>query len=103
MENFPVFGTDASIRATFRLVMKDSSSSEFVDPKDFIGKSVVLEPFDFPGMIVAHGANDEGLQILNSRSGINSIFNLVAGMDGKPGTVSLESASQVGCFVSYQL
>ncbi|KAH7837636.1 hypothetical protein Vadar_016124 [Vaccinium darrowii] len=101
MENFPKPGTNASIHATFRVVMNDSSSS-VVDPKDFIGKSVMLEPFDFPGMVVAHGANTEGLQILNSGSGINSVFYLVAGMDGKPGTVSLESASQVGCFVSYQ-
>ncbi|KAH7838601.1 hypothetical protein Vadar_028811 [Vaccinium darrowii] len=102
MENFLEPGTNASIHATFRLVINDSSSS-VVDPKDFIGKSVMLEPFDFPGMVVAHGAKDEGLQILNSGSGINSVFNLVSGMDGKPGTVSLESASQVGCFVRDQL
>lgn len=102
MENFPISGTNASVRATFRLVLKESTSSEFADPKDFLGKSVVLEPFDFPGMVVVHGGKDESLEVSNSDTGKDSVFRLVAGIDGKTGTASLESKSQEGCFVNYK-
>ncbi|KAG5517603.1 hypothetical protein RHGRI_038114 [Rhododendron griersonianum] len=102
MENFPISGTNASVRVTFRLILKESTSSEFADPKDFLGKSVVLEPFDFPGMVVVHGGKDESLEVSNSDSGKDSVFRLVAGIDGKTGTASLESKSQEGCFVNYK-
>ncbi|XP_058199393.1 uncharacterized protein LOC131314625 [Rhododendron vialii] len=102
MENFPISGTNASVRATFRLVLNESTSSEFADPKDFLGKSVVLEPFDFPGMVVVHGGKDESLEVSNSDNGKDSVFRLVAGIDGKTGTASLESKSQEGCFVNYK-
>ncbi|KAL3599730.1 hypothetical protein D5086_007648 [Populus alba] len=45
MEKLPESGTDASLQATFRLVLKDSSSSKLSSVKDVIGKSVMLEPF----------------------------------------------------------
>ena len=38
MEKFPESGTDSSLNAKFRLVLKDSTSSWFSNPKDFIGK-----------------------------------------------------------------
>ncbi|PSR90215.1 E3 ubiquitin-protein like, partial [Actinidia chinensis var. chinensis] len=101
MEKFPESGTDSSLNATFRLVLKDSTtSSSFSKPKDFIGKSVMLEPFNFPGMVVAHQGEDESLGISDSSDGKDSVFHLVPGLDGKAETVSLES--QEGCFVIYK-
>ena len=100
MEKFPESGTDSSLHATFRLVLKDSTSLRFSEPKDFIGKSVMLEPFNFPGMVVAHQGEDESLGISDSSDGKDSVFRLVPGLDGKAETVSLES--QEGCFVIYK-
>ncbi|KAL6966408.1 hypothetical protein U1Q18_032187 [Sarracenia purpurea var. burkii] len=103
MEKLPESGMDSSMRSTFRLVLKDStSSSEFIEPKDAIGKSVTLEPFDFPGMVLVHRGTDETLAVADSAgggSGGGSVFRLVAGLDGNAGTVSLESESQEGCYV----
>ncbi|XP_057483692.1 uncharacterized protein LOC130770300 [Actinidia eriantha] len=100
MEKFPKSGTDSSLHATFRLVLKDSTSLRFSEPKDFIGKSVMLEPFNFPGMVVAHRGEDESLRISDSSDGKDSVFRLVPGLDRKAETVSLES--QEGCFVIYK-
>ncbi|KAF4350482.1 hypothetical protein G4B88_027812 [Cannabis sativa] len=51
MEKLPEPGTDSSLKATFRLILTDSPSSDLSTTKDIFGKSVMLEPFDFPGMI----------------------------------------------------
>ncbi|XP_059669628.1 uncharacterized protein LOC132314847 [Cornus florida] len=95
----PMQGTNASVWATFRLILKDSAASpkQFA-PKDAIGKLVMLEPFDFPGSVVVHqGAN--GNLIVAAPGAQNSVFQLVPGLNGKPGAVSLESGGQKGCFV----
>ncbi|KAL6976694.1 hypothetical protein U1Q18_025481 [Sarracenia purpurea var. burkii] len=99
MENLPESGTDSSVHATFRLILKDCDFSEFSEPKDAIGKSVMLEPFDFPGMVVTHQGKDESLVVADFADTSDSIFRLVTGLNGKVGTVSLESESQEGCFV----
>ncbi|XP_028062117.1 uncharacterized protein LOC114265503 isoform X2 [Camellia sinensis] len=99
IEKFPKPGTDSSIRSTFRLILKDANSTEeFSNPKDAIGKFVMLEPFDFPGMLLTHQGIDETLGVADSADS-GSVFRLVAGLDGKVETVSLESESQEGCFV----
>ena len=99
MEKFPEEGTDASLHATFRLVLKDATSLKVLSPKDAIGKSVMLEPIDLPGMVVVQQGTNQNLGIANSAAGKGSLFHLVAGLDGKDGTVSLESESQKDCYV----
>lgn len=100
MERYPESGTDASLNATFRLILEDSTSSKISSPKDAIGKFVMLEPINFPGMAVVQQGTNKSLVITNSASVVgSSLFHLVAGLDGKDGTVSLESKTQKGCFV----
>ena len=100
MEKFPESGTDAALHATFRLIMKEESSSEVSSLKDVIGKSVMLEPFDFPGMLVVQQGTDGELVVSDSpKEGDSSVFRLVAGLDGKDETISLEAVNQKGCFV----
>lgn len=96
MSVYPETGTDEAVRATFRLVASE--------PGDFMGKSVQLEPLDYPGMAVKQG-KDESLVVEDStssdHSGGASAFLLISGLDGKNGTVSLESMSRKGCYVSH--
>ncbi|KAL9458778.1 hypothetical protein AB3S75_007619 [Citrus x aurantiifolia] len=100
MEKFPESGTDAALHATFRLIMKEESSSEVSSLKDVIGKSVMLEPFDFPGMLVVQQGTDGEIVVSDSpKEGDSSVFRLVAGLDGKDETISLEAVNQKGCFV----
>ena len=100
MEKLPESGTDASLQATFRLIFKDSSSSKISSVKDVIGKSVMLEPFDLPGMTLVQQGKDRSFAITNSADDDgSSIFRVVSGLDGKDGTVSLESGVQNGCYV----
>ncbi|KAG6783405.1 hypothetical protein POTOM_012852 [Populus tomentosa] len=96
MEKLPESGTDASLQATFRLVLKDSSSSKLSSVKDVIGKSVMLEPFHLPGMLLVQLGKDRSFALTNSADDDgSSIFRVVPGLDGKDGTVSLESGSQL--------
>ncbi|XP_017697122.1 uncharacterized protein LOC103702309 isoform X2 [Phoenix dactylifera] len=98
MENWPDDGTDGAVHATFRIVTPNSKSSRVSARKMVVGSSVMLEPFDLPGMVVQQGPNN-GL-IISGATGSRSLFRLVPGLDGNPNTVSLESVSQQGCFVS---
>ncbi|KAG6781719.1 hypothetical protein POTOM_014631 [Populus tomentosa] len=100
MEKLPESGTDASLQATFRLVLKDSSSSKLSSVKDVIGKSVMLEPFHLPGMLLVQQGKDRSFALANSADDDgSSVFRVVPGLDGKDGTVSLESGIQNGCYV----
>ncbi|KAJ6944583.1 hypothetical protein NC652_009831 [Populus alba x Populus x berolinensis] len=100
MEKLPESGTDASLQATFRLVLKDPSSSKLSSVKDVIGKSVMLEPFHLPGMLLVQLGKDRSFALTNSADDDgSSIFRVVPGLDGKDGTVSLESGIQNGCYV----
>lgn len=99
MEKYPGRGTDSAVHATFRLILNDPSA-KVTELRDVIGKQVMLEPFNFPGMILGNKGKDEKLAIADSNSeGHSSYFYLVEGLDGKNGTVSLESADNEGCFV----
>lgn len=95
MEEFPEAGTDSAVFATFRLIFQASTHSQ---RKSVIGQYVRLEPFDLPGMVVTQQGQDSGLTI-TSTTGPKSLFHVVSGLDGKPDTVSLESADTKGCFV----
>ncbi|KAL2238631.1 UNVERIFIED_CONTAM: hypothetical protein Sindi_1054800 [Sesamum indicum] len=101
MEKFPQPGTDAALGATFRLIMKNSEPKTSPATKDVIGKTVMLEPFNFPGTFLLHRGDDESLEVSDSSTDgtQSSVFRLVTGLDGKNGTLSLESESERGCFV----
>ncbi|WCJ36934.1 hypothetical protein M5689_018102 [Euphorbia peplus] len=101
MESLPASGTDASIRATFRLIPNDSSSiSDSSRMEEVVGKYIMLEPFDLPGMLLVQRGKGDGLSIANSDGDDgSSIFRVVSGLDGSHETVSLQSASDADCFV----
>ena len=89
MQKLPEPGTDIALRATFRLI-----------PKEADNKTVMLEPFDLPGMIVSHQEPDQPLIIVDSsHGGPSSVFLVVPGLDGGNQTVSLESQSNKDCYV----
>ncbi|CAJ1933250.1 unnamed protein product [Sphenostylis stenocarpa] len=99
MQELPESGTDVDPRATFRLVLKESSSmfSTLADAND---RSLMLEPFDLPGMNVIHQGADKPLVIVDSSlGGPSSVFLVVPGLDGRNETISLESQSNKGCYV----
>ncbi|XP_057798241.1 uncharacterized protein LOC131014325 [Salvia miltiorrhiza] len=105
MVKSPEVGTDAALRATFRLVVKNSNSESSPASEELIGKSVMLELFDFPGTFVLHNGEGQSLAVSDSSSpeDQSSVFRLVAGLDSKDGTISLESESPKGCFVYREL
>lgn len=99
MEKYPEAGTDSAVSATFRLISNDKESVKLSEPKDFVGKLVMFEPFGFPGMFITRIGNDTSLGIPQSSDGAGSLFRLVEGLNGKNGTVSLEADAQRGCFM----
>lgn len=101
MEKLPESGTDSSLQATFRLILPSSSESSTMNDNDFLDKSVMLEPFDFPGTVLAQQGEDNDLTVTDASidMGSSSVFHLVSGLDGRTETVSLESESKKGCFV----
>ncbi|GFP98769.1 hypothetical protein PHJA_002020800 [Phtheirospermum japonicum] len=93
MEKKPEPGTDNGLKATFRLIVQNS------EPET--GKLVELELFDFPSTFLSHDEESGilGVSDFSSDGKSSFVFRLVAGLDGKNGTVSLESDSERGCFV----
>ncbi|XP_021278381.1 uncharacterized protein LOC110412200 [Herrania umbratica] len=99
MEKFPKAGTDAALHATFRLIF-DETSGKISTIREAIGKTVMLEPFDFPGMVLVHQGTENNLAVTDSPDDeAASGFRLVAGLDGKADSVSLESEGQEGCYI----
>ncbi|CAF1883811.1 unnamed protein product [Brassica napus] len=101
MEASPAPGTQAAVAATFRLVTADDSKGGISSgPEELIGSQVMIEPFDFPGMLVTQ-ATDSSLAVQGSSSSDKeaSRFRLVAGVDGKQGSVSLMLEGKKGCYV----
>ncbi|XP_056682376.1 uncharacterized protein [Spinacia oleracea] len=83
---------DSYVHATFRLI---STSKE---KGSLIGKPVMIEPFDFPGMVVAHQGGGKSLTIIDANADKQSTeFFVVKGVNGKDGMVSLKTKD--GCFV----
>ncbi|RZC77447.1 hypothetical protein C5167_001632 [Papaver somniferum] len=96
MEKLPESGTDLSVHPTFRLILKDVNSSHLLSLVAYIGKSVMIEPFNLPGMLVVHNGTNNNLRVTNSEVASKednkaSLFRVVEGLDLKDGTVSLES------------
>lgn len=99
MEVSPGPGTQEAVGATFRLVT-DALKVRISGPEELIGSQVLVEPFDFPGMLVTQGTgNSLAVQDSSSTDKEASSFRLVPGVDGKPGSVSLRLESKKGCFV----
>ncbi|KAL5972289.1 hypothetical protein ACLOJK_035454 [Asimina triloba] len=100
MKKRPEFGTDSAVHATFRVVPADTDSSHFSSLMDLIGKSVILEPFDTPGMAVMHQGPNNNLKAADaSDDKESSVFRVVTGLDGKHNTVSFEAKNKKGCFL----
>ncbi|CAH2072889.1 unnamed protein product [Thlaspi arvense] len=99
MQVSPAPGTQDAVAATFRLVSA-GSKGRISGPEELIGSQVMIEPFDFPGMLVMQ-ATDSFLAVQDSSSAAQeaSTFRLVSGVDGKAGSVSLRLESKKGCFV----
>ncbi|KAJ0988148.1 hypothetical protein J5N97_006504 [Dioscorea zingiberensis] len=93
-------GTNDAIHATFRLITDNSKLSRVPSHNNAAGQSVMLEPFDLPGMVVVEQGPNAELTVGTPTGGSNSVFLMVAGFDGKPNTVSFESANRPGCFIS---
>lgn len=96
MNKIAISGTDDSIHATFRLIQ--------------VEKSVMLEPFDLPGCLVAHQGPNKGFEVgyVTDREHITAydvkavyLFNMmVPGLNGKENSVSFESTDNEGCFIA---
>ncbi|KAI3676934.1 hypothetical protein L1987_86550 [Smallanthus sonchifolius] len=95
MLNFPWPGTSDSVFSTFRVISADSKTW-ISSHKDAVGKTIMLEPYDRPGMLLVQQGKEQGLGISDSSDQQNALFQL---LDGIEGTVRLESVSQKSCFV----
>ena len=92
MQELPAPGTDACVHATFRVHGPAAVGGGRVAE----GPNVTIEPFDRPGMAVTNG-----LAVDRPGGGSqDTLFNAVPGLDGAPGSVSLELGSRPGCFVT---
>ncbi|WOK92945.1 hypothetical protein Cni_G01637 [Canna indica] len=99
MEEWPAEGTNAAIQATFRAFFGDSKHQNVLASMNTVLSHLMLEPFDLPGTVVVHQGPNNVLAF-STAAGSESLFNIVQGLDGKHESVSLESSSQQGCFVS---
>uniref|UniRef100_K3XV58 Alpha-L-arabinofuranosidase B arabinose-binding domain-containing protein n=2 Tax=Setaria italica TaxID=4555 RepID=K3XV58_SETIT len=90
MQEEPASGTDACVHATFRVHGPDVASGRGLQ-----GPNVTIEPFDRPGMAVTNA-----LDVGRPGCGRDTLFNALPGLDGAPGSVSLELGSRPGCFVT---
>ncbi|KAL2927897.1 DNA damage checkpoint protein LCD1 [Bienertia sinuspersici] len=100
MQESPQPGNDTNVHATFRLIFltKPLSHRKILTPKSVIGKTVNLEPFDLPGMVLAHQGGGEVLTVINATDDKRSAeFRIVKGLNGKDGMISLKTKE--GCFV----
>ncbi|KAF1897426.1 hypothetical protein Lal_00035131 [Lupinus albus] len=98
MQNVPQPGTVLALQATFRLRLEKSSTKLSSFTNAVVGESVMLEPFDLPGMNVIHQGEDKPL-VISSEVEPSSVFLVVLGLDGSNETISLESQSDRGCYV----
>uniref|UniRef100_A0A0E0LDH5 Alpha-L-arabinofuranosidase B arabinose-binding domain-containing protein n=1 Tax=Oryza punctata TaxID=4537 RepID=A0A0E0LDH5_ORYPU len=97
MQGVPIAGSDACVHATFRAYHSPSGAGAVdADTGRLQGRDVTLEPFDRPGMAVTDALNVGRPE----PAGPGTRFNAVAGLDGLPGSVSLELATRPGCFVT---
>ncbi|CAL5023423.1 unnamed protein product [Urochloa decumbens] len=88
-----VDGTDTAIHATFRAHPQDSTELHDIYSTTMKGASMLIEPFDLPGIVITNNLT------LSAQKGSDSLFNIVPGLDGNPNSVSLELGTKPGCFL----
>ncbi|XBI02230.1 hypothetical protein VPH35_130825 [Triticum aestivum] len=97
MDEMPVAGSDACVRATIVVdtYEVDSTAAEHGAAAPVLhGPNVTIAPFDRPGMAITNGFE------VRLHPGPEALFNAVPGLDGLPGSVSLELGTRPGCFVT---
>ncbi|XP_028796140.1 uncharacterized protein LOC114751645 [Neltuma alba] len=104
MEKLPQTGTVRATHATFNLVLLDSiKDTLFADINDVLDKPVLLEPVHLPGRHLIHQGPGKPLLLSNFSTGSSdyqsSQFRVVHGLDGRNGSVSIESMGNKGCFL----
>ncbi|KAG2607229.1 hypothetical protein PVAP13_4NG182000 [Panicum virgatum] len=82
-------GTDTAVHATFRLIPQGNPGAGATNST----ASVTLEPFDMPEMVVT-----DKLTVSAEKSS-GALLDVVPGLDGSPGSVSLELRAKPGCFL----
>ncbi|KAJ0793124.1 putative beta-L-arabinofuranosidase, GH127 [Helianthus annuus] len=92
---FPDPGTNNSVFATFRIIPTDPTT-RMSSRNDVINKTVMLEPYVLPGMVIVNQGKEQSLGIGDYRDNRSAVFRFV---EGNEGMVRLESESQKGCFV----
>ena len=99
LEGSPQVGNDSYVHASFRLILEDPSKikAKFLGPYTFIGKTVMSEPFDRPGMAVARKGTWEGLMINSYSEKGSPEFLIVKGLNGEDGMISLKTKDS--CFL----
>uniref|UniRef100_A0ACD5WVE2 Uncharacterized protein n=1 Tax=Avena sativa TaxID=4498 RepID=A0ACD5WVE2_AVESA len=91
-------GTDAAVHATFRMIPQGSSLKTTTKRRHLTNTteptSAMIEPLGLPGMVITNSLTVSGDKSLAS------LFNVVVpGLDGVPGSVSLELVTRPGCFL----
>lgn len=92
MDEMPMAGSDTCVHATFfinRILALDAGG--FLPLQE---PNVTIAPFDKPGMGITNSLNLTLLQGLDA-----ALFNALPGLDGLPGSVSLELGTRPGCFL----
>ncbi|CAI9106575.1 OLC1v1005763C2 [Oldenlandia corymbosa var. corymbosa] len=99
LQNSPNPGTTEAADSTLRVILKDSSENHKT-PWEAIGKSIMLEPFGNPDMLVAHQGPNKPLGLVpSSSSDDSSVFKLVPGLDGASETFSFQSMNRKDCYI----
>nr|CAB3470870.1 unnamed protein product [Digitaria exilis] len=86
-------GSDEAVHATFRLIPHQGSVSGAGAATNATYSAMMLEPFDMPGMVVT-----DKLSVSADKSS-GALLDVVPGLDGSPGSVSLELRAMPGCFL----
>ncbi|KAL2926798.1 Arginine--tRNA ligase [Bienertia sinuspersici] len=81
---------DFHVQATFKL----TSQSNLSGKEGYFGESVILEPFDLPGMVLSYSTGH--LLVKDHNTGFAE-FLILEGLNGKNGTISLQTKE--GCFL----
>uniref|UniRef100_A0ACD5UHS1 Uncharacterized protein n=1 Tax=Avena sativa TaxID=4498 RepID=A0ACD5UHS1_AVESA len=96
MEAMPVAGSDACVHATFFVdTMSPVAAADVrtTTTGPLQGPNVTIAPMDKPGMAITNSLS------VTLEPGPDAPFNAVPGLDGRPGTVSLELGTRPGCFL----
>nr|CAB3468411.1 unnamed protein product [Digitaria exilis] len=86
-------GSDEAVHATFRLISQGSVVSVSGAATNATFSAMMLEPFDMPGMVVT-----DKLTVSADKSS-GALLDVVPGLDGSQGSVSLELRARPGCFL----